>query len=79
MPMTVLNTSAVFEKKWLATQIDAGAACPILEGNVGRSVATTEIMSLVFSLGIWGSFILGFNGLLAMIKLADSGVFFQYF
>lgn len=61
VPMTVLKTSAVFEKKWLATQIDAGAACPILEGNVGRSVATTEVMSLVFSLGFWGSFILGFK------------------
>ncbi|GAA6228835.1 uncharacterized protein LOC108895975 [Lates japonicus] len=32
--MTVLKTSTVFEKKWLATQIDAAAACPILEGSV---------------------------------------------
>uniref|UniRef100_UPI0037E87E56 uncharacterized protein n=1 Tax=Semicossyphus pulcher TaxID=241346 RepID=UPI0037E87E56 len=34
VPMTVLKTSTVFEKKWLATQIDAEAACPILEGSV---------------------------------------------
>ncbi|XP_042359983.1 uncharacterized protein LOC121955951 [Plectropomus leopardus] len=34
VPMTVLKTSTIFEKKWLATQIDAGAACPILEGSV---------------------------------------------
>ncbi|KAM6992413.1 uncharacterized protein LKV04_008474 [Tautogolabrus adspersus] len=32
--MTVLKTSTVFEKKWLATQVDAAAACPILEGSV---------------------------------------------
>lgn len=31
--MTVLKTSIIFEKKWLATQIDAAAACPSLEGN----------------------------------------------
>nr|XP_020445437.1 uncharacterized protein LOC109954450 [Monopterus albus] len=34
VPMTVLKTSTIFEKKWLATQIDAAAACPILEGSV---------------------------------------------
>uniref|UniRef100_A0A3B4WA82 Uncharacterized LOC111661437 n=1 Tax=Seriola lalandi dorsalis TaxID=1841481 RepID=A0A3B4WA82_SERLL len=34
VPMTVLRTSTIFEKKWLATQIDAAAACPILEGSV---------------------------------------------
>ncbi|XP_071324078.1 uncharacterized protein [Trachinotus anak] len=33
VPMTVLKTSTIFEKKWLATQIDAAAACPILEGS----------------------------------------------
>ncbi|XP_074471896.1 uncharacterized protein LOC141756224 [Sebastes fasciatus] len=34
IPMTVLKTSTIFEKKWLTTHIDAGAACPILEGSV---------------------------------------------
>ncbi|XP_034384063.1 uncharacterized protein LOC117727742 [Cyclopterus lumpus] len=34
VPMTVLTTSTIFEKQWLATQIYAGAACPILEGSV---------------------------------------------
>ncbi|XP_039981930.1 uncharacterized protein LOC120789331 [Xiphias gladius] len=34
VPMTVLKTSTIFEKKWLATQIDAEAVCPILEGSV---------------------------------------------
>ncbi|KAM7395242.1 hypothetical protein PAMA_006823 [Pampus argenteus] len=34
MPMMVLKTSMIFEKKWLATQIDAAAACPILDGSV---------------------------------------------
>ncbi|XP_076613030.1 uncharacterized protein LOC143336650 [Chaetodon auriga] len=34
VPMTVLKTSVIFEKKWLATQIDAAAACPSLEGGV---------------------------------------------
>uniref|UniRef100_A0A671VZB9 ZP domain-containing protein n=1 Tax=Sparus aurata TaxID=8175 RepID=A0A671VZB9_SPAAU len=34
VPMTVLKTSIIFEKKWLATQIDAAAACPSLEGSV---------------------------------------------
>lgn len=57
VPMTVLKTTTIFEKKWLTTQIHAGAACPILEGNVWRAVngatATTDVMSLV-SLGIWG-------------------------
>uniref|UniRef100_A0A665WCD2 Uncharacterized LOC115038229 n=1 Tax=Echeneis naucrates TaxID=173247 RepID=A0A665WCD2_ECHNA len=34
VPMMVLKTSAIFEKKWLATQIEAAVACPILEGSV---------------------------------------------
>ncbi|KAK9531422.1 hypothetical protein VZT92_010849 [Zoarces viviparus] len=34
VPMSVLRTSIVFEKKTLATQIHAGAACPILDGSV---------------------------------------------
>ncbi|XP_034383630.1 uncharacterized protein LOC117727433 [Cyclopterus lumpus] len=34
VPMTVLKTSTIFEKKWLSTQIHAAAACPILEGSV---------------------------------------------
>nr|XP_020497182.1 uncharacterized protein LOC109989675 [Labrus bergylta] len=34
VPMTVVKTSTLFEKKWLATEIDAAAACPILEGSV---------------------------------------------
>nr|XP_046229753.1 uncharacterized protein LOC124050865 [Scatophagus argus] len=34
VPMTVLKTSIIFEKKWLATQIDAAAACPKLEDSV---------------------------------------------
>lgn len=55
--MTVLRTSVIFEKKWLATQIDAAIACPTLEGNifgeiVSRVVATSEVMS--FTLGILG-------------------------
>uniref|UniRef100_A0A8D3C4E4 ZP domain-containing protein n=1 Tax=Scophthalmus maximus TaxID=52904 RepID=A0A8D3C4E4_SCOMX len=28
VPMTVLQTSTIFEKKWLATRINAAAACP---------------------------------------------------
>lgn len=61
--MTVLRTSTIFEKKWLATQIDAAAVCPTLEGNehvgraVGRAAASTEVMSLIFPLGIWASVI----------------------
>lgn len=31
--MRVLKTSTIFEKKWLATQIDAAAACPMQEGK----------------------------------------------
>uniref|UniRef100_A0A7N8YKA6 Uncharacterized LOC113137211 n=1 Tax=Mastacembelus armatus TaxID=205130 RepID=A0A7N8YKA6_9TELE len=31
VPMTVLKMSAIFEQKWLATQIDVTAACPMLE------------------------------------------------
>ncbi|KAK2856121.1 hypothetical protein Q5P01_004856 [Channa striata] len=34
VPMTVLKTSTIFEQKWLATKIDAAAACPLLEGSV---------------------------------------------
>ncbi|XP_067338951.1 uncharacterized protein [Channa argus] len=34
VPMTVLKSSTIFEQKWLATKIDAAAACPILEGSV---------------------------------------------
>uniref|UniRef100_A0A8C9X3G4 Uncharacterized LOC116066419 n=1 Tax=Sander lucioperca TaxID=283035 RepID=A0A8C9X3G4_SANLU len=34
VPMMVLKTSVKFEKKWLVTQINAEAACPILEGSV---------------------------------------------
>uniref|UniRef100_A0A3Q2DLN7 Zona pellucida protein AX 2 n=1 Tax=Cyprinodon variegatus TaxID=28743 RepID=A0A3Q2DLN7_CYPVA len=32
--MQVFKTSTIFEKKWLATQVDAAAACPIQEGSV---------------------------------------------
>uniref|UniRef100_A0A3Q3VP17 ZP domain-containing protein n=1 Tax=Mola mola TaxID=94237 RepID=A0A3Q3VP17_MOLML len=34
VPMTVLKTSIIFEKKWLVTRLDAAAACPALEGSV---------------------------------------------
>uniref|UniRef100_A0AAQ5ZQC3 ZP domain-containing protein n=1 Tax=Amphiprion ocellaris TaxID=80972 RepID=A0AAQ5ZQC3_AMPOC len=34
VPMLVVKTSTVFEKKWLVTRIDAAAACPIQEGSV---------------------------------------------
>ncbi|XP_053301387.1 uncharacterized protein LOC128460294 [Pleuronectes platessa] len=34
VPMTVLQTSTIFEKKWLTTQINAAAACPTVEGSV---------------------------------------------
>ncbi|XP_034554945.1 uncharacterized protein LOC117823812 [Notolabrus celidotus] len=40
VPMTVLKTSTVFEKKWMATQIDAAAACPNLDGSVAFSENT---------------------------------------
>uniref|UniRef100_A0A3Q2FDF0 Zona pellucida protein AX 2 n=1 Tax=Cyprinodon variegatus TaxID=28743 RepID=A0A3Q2FDF0_CYPVA len=33
VPMRVFKTSTIFEKKWLATQVDAAAACPIQEGK----------------------------------------------
>lgn len=33
VPMRVFKTSTIFEKTWLATQIDAAAACPLQEGN----------------------------------------------
>ncbi|XP_035534148.1 uncharacterized protein LOC118340356 [Morone saxatilis] len=32
--MTVLRTSVIFEKKWLATEIHAAVACPTLEGSL---------------------------------------------
>ncbi|XP_075315910.1 zona pellucida sperm-binding protein 2-like [Odontesthes bonariensis] len=32
--MRVFKTSIIFEKKWLASQIDATAACPMKEGSV---------------------------------------------
>lgn len=41
--MTVLSTSTIFDKKWLATQIDIAAACPILEGK-----KVMEIMYMSF-------------------------------
>uniref|UniRef100_A0A3P9KZA9 Uncharacterized LOC101170068 n=1 Tax=Oryzias latipes TaxID=8090 RepID=A0A3P9KZA9_ORYLA len=34
VPMRVFKTSTIFEKTWLATQIDAAAACPLQEGSV---------------------------------------------
>ncbi|XP_013871161.1 uncharacterized protein LOC106522629 isoform X3 [Austrofundulus limnaeus] len=34
VPMRVLKTSTIFEKQWLATQIDVAAACPTQEGSV---------------------------------------------
>ncbi|XP_047429889.1 uncharacterized protein LOC124999149 [Mugil cephalus] len=34
VPLKVFRTSTIFEQKWLATQIDATAACPMLEGSV---------------------------------------------
>ncbi|PWA27738.1 hypothetical protein CCH79_00000449 [Gambusia affinis] len=34
VPMKIFKTSTIFEKKWLATQIDVVAACPIQEGSV---------------------------------------------
>ncbi|XP_034018728.1 uncharacterized protein LOC117503579 [Thalassophryne amazonica] len=34
VPMTVLSTSVLFQKRWLATQIDTTAACPLVEGSV---------------------------------------------
>ncbi|XP_074542014.1 uncharacterized protein LOC141802364 [Halichoeres trimaculatus] len=40
IPMTVLKTSTVFEKKWLATQIDAAVACPNPDGSVSVSENT---------------------------------------
>uniref|UniRef100_A0AAQ6IBX3 ZP domain-containing protein n=1 Tax=Anabas testudineus TaxID=64144 RepID=A0AAQ6IBX3_ANATE len=40
VPMTVLKTSTIFEKKWLAVQIDATAACPLVEGSVSVSSNT---------------------------------------
>lgn len=40
VPMMVLRASVIFEKKWLATQIDTAAACPVQEGkeNIWRTV-----------------------------------------
>lgn len=31
--MTVLKASITFENKWMATRINAAAACPTLEGE----------------------------------------------
>uniref|UniRef100_A0A8C4F656 ZP domain-containing protein n=1 Tax=Dicentrarchus labrax TaxID=13489 RepID=A0A8C4F656_DICLA len=42
MAMTVLRTSVIFEKKWLATQIDAAVACPTLEGSVSFTDDTIQ-------------------------------------
>ena len=28
VPMTILHTSTIFEKKWIASQIDTAVACP---------------------------------------------------
>ncbi|XP_034756365.1 uncharacterized protein LOC117961656 [Etheostoma cragini] len=40
VPMMVLKTSMKFEKKWLVTQINVDAACPILEGSVSLTPNT---------------------------------------
>ncbi|XP_041832760.1 uncharacterized protein LOC121634283 isoform X2 [Melanotaenia boesemani] len=40
IPMRVFKTSTIFEKQWLATQIDAAAACPLQEGSVFFSSTT---------------------------------------
>ncbi|CAK6979205.1 uncharacterized protein LOC128376852 [Scomber scombrus] len=40
VPMTVLTTSTIFDKKWLATQIDIAASCPVLEGSVALTPNT---------------------------------------
>ncbi|KAK7907672.1 hypothetical protein WMY93_016284 [Mugilogobius chulae] len=37
VPLTVLKASIVFGTKWLASRIDAAAACPILQGSVSFS------------------------------------------
>ncbi|XP_019713394.1 uncharacterized protein LOC109508034 [Hippocampus comes] len=34
VPMSVLQASAIFGKKWFRSQIDVAAACPLLEGSV---------------------------------------------
>ncbi|XP_061561100.1 uncharacterized protein LOC133417379 [Phycodurus eques] len=34
VPMSVLQASAILEKKWFKRQIDTAAACPVLEGSV---------------------------------------------
>nr|XP_015802920.2 uncharacterized protein LOC107377668 [Nothobranchius furzeri] len=40
IPMSVLKSSTIFEKRWLATQIDTSAACPVQEGSVFFTDAT---------------------------------------
>ncbi|CAJ1077002.1 uncharacterized protein LOC117823812 [Xyrichtys novacula] len=40
VPMSVLKTSTVFEKKWMATQIDAAVACPDVDGSVSLTEDT---------------------------------------
>ncbi|XP_055005484.1 uncharacterized protein LOC110173919 isoform X2 [Boleophthalmus pectinirostris] len=37
VPMNVLRTSTLFGTKWLVSQIDAAAACPIIQGGVSFS------------------------------------------
>nr|XP_057913633.1 uncharacterized protein LOC131107537 isoform X2 [Doryrhamphus excisus] len=34
VPMAVLQATTIFKKKWLTTEIEAAAACPIVEGSV---------------------------------------------
>lgn len=59
VPMTVLQTSTIFEKKWLATRINAAAACPTLEGkeNILRTVngiiGTLMVLCEIYWLEIW--------------------------
>ncbi|XP_068610217.1 uncharacterized protein [Brachionichthys hirsutus] len=38
--MTVLNASILFQKMWLATRVEAAAACPRLEGSVSFTART---------------------------------------
>lgn len=33
MTMTVLKTSIIFANRWMATRLDAAAACPTVEGD----------------------------------------------
>uniref|UniRef100_A0A3Q1IT83 ZP domain-containing protein n=1 Tax=Anabas testudineus TaxID=64144 RepID=A0A3Q1IT83_ANATE len=57
VPMTVLKTSTIFEKKWLAVQIDATAACPLELGCFllhmginGQRITTAEMAARQYSL-----------------------------